>query len=110
MSSAPARNKPLKPGAAGRLVIVSADDGDGTVFPIILKHTLVGRIDSAQLLLDDLSVSRLHARLDVEPSGVFVIDLDSREGTWINGVAVRRAKLVDGDHLSFGDAVVRYEL
>ncbi|MGC4113083.1 MAG: FHA domain-containing protein [Myxococcales bacterium] len=105
-----AAKKAFKPGAAGRLVLETADRQDGTVFPIILKHTLVGRIDSAQLVLDDLSVSRLHARLDVEPSGVFIVDLDSREGTWVNGIAVRRARLSDGDHLAFGDALVRYEV
>lgn len=109
MSPAAAK-KPLKPGAAGRLVLESADHEDGTIFPIVLKHTLVGRIDSAQLVLDDLSVSRLHARIDVEATRVVVVDLDSREGTWVNGVAVRRARLADGDRVAFGDAVVRYEL
>lgn len=108
--TAPApKNKPLKPGEAGRLVLETGARA-GTAFPIIFKHTLIGRIDSAQLVFDDLAVSRLHARLDVEPNGVWIIDLDSREGTWLNGVAVRRAKLKDGDHVAFGDAVVRYEV
>jgi len=110
MSSAASRGKAFKPGAAGRLVLETADHRDGPVFPIILQQTLVGRIDSAQLVLDDLSVSRLHARIEIEPPGVYVVDLVSREGTWVNGVAGRRARLKDGDRVAFGDAVVRYEL
>ena len=83
----------------------------GTVFPIILKETLVGRLDSAELVLDAGSVSRLHARLIIEPDGIWLEDLDSREGTWINGVAIRsRTKLADGDLISFGDAVLRFEI
>jgi len=92
----------------GRLVF---EEGarSGTVFPIILQETLVGRIDSAQLVLDEASVSRLHARLVLEKGEVWVEDLDSREGTWVNGVAVRRVKLFDGDHICFGDAALRFE-
>ena len=109
MTTPAPRNKPLRPGEAGRLVIETGAR-EGTAFPIIFQHTLVGRIDSAQLVLDDLTVSRLHARIDVEPNGVWVIDLDSREGTWVNGVAAHRRKLENGDRICFGDSVVRYEI
>ena len=95
-------------GPAGRLLLESGPRA-GTVYPVILKHTLVGRIDSAQLILDDLSVSRLHARLDIERDGVWIEDLDSREGTWVNGQAVRRARLAHGDRVAFGDAVVVFQ-
>ena len=105
------RSKPMPAPPAlspGRLVFAEGQRA-GTVFPIILKETLVGRIDSAQLVLDEASVSRLHARIVLERGEVWVEDLDSREGTWVNGVAVRRAKLQDGDRLSFGDAALRFE-
>ena len=100
--------KPQPAGHPGRLLLDTGPRA-GTVYPIFLKHTLVGRIDSAQLVFDDLSVSRLHARLDIEKDGVWVEDLDSCEGTWINGQAVRRARLADGDRVAFGDAVVIFQ-
>ena len=110
MSRAKPRPPPPMAPPVARLVF---EDGprQGTVFPIILKETLVGRIASAELVLDAPSVSRLHARLTIDVSGVWLEDLDSREGTWINGVAIRcRTLLNDGDRICFGDAVLRFEI
>jgi pSer/pThr/pTyr-binding forkhead associated (FHA) protein len=92
----------------GRLVFEEGPRA-GTVFPIVLKHLLIGRIDSAQLVLDDPTVSRLHARLDVLGDVVTLTDLDSREGTWVNGEAVHSVKLQDGDRIALGDAVLVFQ-
>ncbi len=92
-------------------LVITVGRGEGTVFPLILDEVLVGRIDSAHLVLDDSTVSRLHARLTRGEGGVHVEDLGSREGTWINGVAVRGPHpLAPGDTVAFGDVVVGYEL
>ena len=91
-----------------RLVLMDGPRA-GTVFPLILKETLVGRLDSAHLVLDDLTVSRLHARLVLKDNNVFLQDLFSRDGTWVNGVAVAGVrKLVDGDLIAFGDVLVAF--
>jgi pSer/pThr/pTyr-binding forkhead associated (FHA) protein len=92
-----------------RRLTITEGPGAGTVFPLILKETLVGRIDSAHLVLDHLSVSRLHARIVLKDDNAYVQDLHSREGTWVNGVAVGvPRKLENGDILSFGDVVATY--
>lgn len=92
-----------------RLKIV-VGKGEGTVFPLILEEVLVGRIDSAQLVLEDITVSRLHARLTRSGAEVLLEDLGSREGTWVNGVAVRGpVPLTPGDVVAFGDVVVGFE-
>ncbi|MFN7133662.1 MAG: FHA domain-containing protein [Myxococcales bacterium] len=99
----------VEKGPHARLQITTGR-GSGTVIPLILAETLVGRIDSAQLVLDDSTVSRLHARLTVSGDQVFVQDLESREGTWVNGVAVRGPhRLSPGDLVAFGDVLVRFE-
>ncbi len=67
------------------------------------RATTVGREPPAQLVLEDDSVSRLHARLDRRGGELFVIDLKSRNGTRLNGEPVLRAALEDGDVVSFGD-------
>lgn len=90
-------------------LIVADGPRAGTVFPLILKETLVGRIDSAHLVLEDVSVSRLHARLTLRADGVHVEDLHSLEGTWVNGLAIAGAtRLADGDQISFGDVVLAF--
>ena len=70
----------------------------------------VGRKGSANLALEDESVSRMHARLDREGDRLFVTDLKSRNGILVNDEPALRAELHDGDVVSFGDLAfeVRY--
>ena len=63
----------------------------------------IGRAGAADFCLDVPLVSRLHCRLEVAPGGaVEVVDLDSTNGTWINGNRVRRAPLTPGSRLGVG--------
>jgi pSer/pThr/pTyr-binding forkhead associated (FHA) protein len=80
----------------------------GTVFPLILKETLLGRIDSNHLVIDDKSVSRVHARLLLEHDGVYVEDLGSKQGTLVNGARITRARLRDGDEITLGEVALVY--
>jgi ABC transport system ATP-binding/permease protein len=63
----------------------------------------VGRTGSADFCLDAPLVSRLHCRIEVAPDGaVEVVDLDSTNGTWIDGVRISRAPLQPGGTLRVG--------
>ena len=64
----------------------------------------VGRAADNDLLLFDPEVSRHHARLEPAGAGWRVVDLDSTNGTWVNGHRVRRAPIAPGDELAFGGA------
>lgn len=70
--------------------------------------TTVGRDPGAGLVLNDESVSRMHARLDRQGDTLFVTDLKSSNGTHVNDEPVLRAPLKPGDDLRFGD--VAYHL
>lgn len=72
---------------------------------------VVGRDDHCQLVLDDDSISRSHACLVRTPMGTWVVDLEAREGLFVNGTRVRWAWLSDGDTVRFGlfTIVVRYD-
>src|SRR5688572_8238992 len=56
----------------------------------------------ATLSLDDDEVSRTHARLVAGPRGWQLVDLDSTNGTTVNGVAARSVLLADGDVIEIG--------
>ena len=76
----------------------------GTIFPLLLRETLVGRIYSNHLVVDDRAVSRVHARLTLGDAGVRVEDLGSRRGTIVNGQRLTApALLSDGDELVVGE-------
>ena len=77
----------------------------GELLPLESGQNVIGRE-----LLGTPDVSRHHARIDVDGRGVSVVDLDSKNGTFVNGVRVRRrVVLKEGDQIVFGRtrAVVR---
>lgn len=83
--------------------------GSARVVELRAAITTVGRDPSAGLVLEDESVSRLHARLDREDERLFVTDLKSSNGTTLNGDPVLRAPVRPGDTLSFGDVAYRVD-
>jgi hypothetical protein len=63
----------------------------------------VGKLSSSQLKIDDESVSRMHASIEIKsPNEVVLLDLGSIEGTEVNGEKITRTVLHTGDSIQFG--------
>ncbi|GAA2585306.1 FHA domain-containing protein [Dactylosporangium fulvum] len=65
-------------------------------------RTRIGRAPDNNIVLDDLQVSRYHADLLRTPAGLKLVDLGTRNGTFVNGHRISEADLHSGDLLSFG--------
>ena len=66
-------------------------------------NTVVGRDPSATIMVNDRFVSRHHFFVEFDgEDAVFIQDLRSRNGTFVNGQKVDRAQLRHGDRISFG--------
>lgn len=92
-----------------RLVIVEAA-GVGAIYPLYGQPVVIGRLGSNDLQLDDGTVSRVHARVDLEPPGFCIEDLGSRGGTLVNGERIQgRRALRDGDEIRIGRVSLRFE-
>src|SRR5262245_12205413 len=64
----------------------------------------LGKVPSGHLKLDDETVSRMHAIIEVNgPGDVSIIDLGSTKGTFVNGQKVNKAKLQSGDTIVVGE-------
>jgi adenylate cyclase len=87
-------------------LVVTAGQPDAGSFHLIPGVTTIGRADQNGLRIDHRSLSRVHARLEVTPQSVTVIDLRSKNGTFVNGVRVERSELKPGDQLQCGDVVL----
>lgn len=67
----------------------------------------VGKLPSSDVLLDVESVTRLHAVIEIDPTGeIYLIDLGSAHGTRVNGKLISKCPLRTGDELQFGNAKV----
>jgi serine phosphatase RsbU (regulator of sigma subunit) len=71
---------------------------------------LVGRGASNHVVLDDPRISRQHARFAPQRDGTFLYDLNSANGTIVNGVGITKHRLAVGDVIRFGRYSFRIEL
>jgi DNA-binding NtrC family response regulator len=80
--------------------------GDGTEVVRLSKDcpVVVGRDFPAHVQIDDPKVSRQHVRFLLHEAAVRVEDLDSRNGTRVNGVRISGATLAPGDEVQLGSA------
>jgi pSer/pThr/pTyr-binding forkhead associated (FHA) protein len=62
----------------------------------------IGRSSGAEFIVDAGLVSRIHCRLTAGATELEVVDLDSTNGTFVNGKRVQRARLNHGDRLGVG--------
>ncbi len=69
------------------------------------EAVILGRHTSADVVLDDAGVSRQHVRIERIGEEYFVIDLNSRNGTFLRGKSVVREMIHDGDILQLGPRV-----
>jgi pSer/pThr/pTyr-binding forkhead associated (FHA) protein len=70
--------------------------------------TRIGRSITADLELEDITVSRRHALIVHGDGQAILLDDGSRNGTWLNGARIERAPLHDGDEITLGAARLRY--
>jgi len=72
--------------------------------PAVLSSITVGRSSGNDVILDDLLVSRRHARLDRTPKGWRIADLRSSNGTFVNGQRITEAVVTERDVIAIGHA------
>lgn len=71
---------------------------------VLTEHTIsIGRSPECDITIMDSSVSRHHAEIRPRGDGFVIRDLDSTNGTRVNGVRVTERELHDGDELTFGN-------
>ena len=82
----------------------------GCVHEIASRRVNVGRTRDNDLRIVDPTVSRLHAMLTVRNGEAMLVDANSRNGIFVNGIQVRYARLDDGDLVTFGTVRFRYRI
>ena len=90
--------------AAGLLLVSAPDPGlIGSYFPLVPGEVLIGRAAGAAVRVEDPGISRAHVKIVRGAAGeVIAQDLGSTNGTFLNGVVISSATLVEGDRLQIG--------
>ena len=92
----------------GQLVVVSGPK-QGVIFPLRSSMVSVGRAGDNDVVLQDPTASSHHARIEQRGSRVFIVDLNSSNGTFVNGQRVTQAQLAGGEVILMGDTHLRFE-
>ena len=79
----------------------------GNVFS--LGRILIGRAESCEFVISSQIVSAVHAVLEVTPSGAKLYDMNSRNGTYVNGNKIVAQNINPGDSVSFGNISFVYK-
>jgi len=90
------------------LVIRSGGGRSGESFTIAGERMTIGRSPEAEVFLDDVTVSRNHALLVRRRDGLYIDDLGSLNGTYVNRRRIESHKLLDGDELQIGKYKLTY--
>ena len=91
-----------------RLVTIS-ETMEGKVFELTEDKLTIGRLPDNSVRIEENSVSGHHAVLTLSRDDYSVRDLNSTNGTRVNGQKVVEAKLINGDILTLGHVELRYE-
>jgi pSer/pThr/pTyr-binding forkhead associated (FHA) protein len=99
----------LRPGA-GRSYVLRFISGkyQGGEFPIVNdKPIIVGRSSDLDMVLVEDMVSRKHARITMQADQIWIEDLGSTNGTFVNGEKIKRARLKEGDRVLIGTSILK---
>lgn len=81
-------------------------DLDGDHYPLLAAITVLGRDNSADVILDDPGISRQHTEIRVTSDGPHLVanirDLGSTNGTFVNSERITSQRLADGDRINVG--------
>jgi catechol 2,3-dioxygenase-like lactoylglutathione lyase family enzyme len=69
----------------------------------------IGRLPESSIMVTDPNASRRHAEIRRVGNEVVVADLNSTNGTRVNGATIRERTLADGDQIVIGTTVLRFE-
>lgn len=120
---APARPNPAMAGVSGTQVISAAEAREAGLVPetltlvmgntrkrVTARVTTLGRSRDCDLIVPDPNVSRVHAEVRHIGMDYYLVDMDSTNGTEVNGQVITRHALADGDIIVMGTTEIRVEL
>jgi signal transduction histidine kinase len=91
-----------------KLQVIDSQNKPGRVYEVPNDgETTIGRGNACSVCLEDSEASRRHARIIFENERALVEDLNSKNGTRLNGHQVFRSLLTEGDELSIGTTLLR---
>ena len=90
---------------------LTPDDRPDSVYPLLDAECVIGRASTNAIAIADASISSNHARITRTGEGFILEDLQSRNGSFVNGERVTAQRLrVDGDLIRLGKVIMTFNV
>ncbi|MCM2313628.1 MAG: FHA domain-containing protein [Thermoanaerobaculia bacterium] len=99
-----------EPSIESLIGVLTLDNADKTSFPLFETEHSVGREANNSIQVPDSSVSGAHARIRKTPEGYLLEDLNSRNGTYVNGERIQTRLLRNDDKIRLGKVHMVFNL
>jgi hypothetical protein len=107
-SPKPPTSPALRPAARSYVLRFISGKYQGGEFPVAIdKQILIGRSSDLDMVLVEDMVSRKHARIAMQTDQIWIEDLGSTNGTFVNGEKIKRARLKEGDRVLIGTSILK---
>ena len=99
----------VPPNIRATLKVISGAE-QGRTFPLSMSTTVIGRGEQADVRIDDDAMSRRHTEASYRNLEFRVRDLDSSNGTFLNGSEVKEYALRNGDKIMAGETLFLFSV
>lgn len=90
-----------------QLIIMEGND-KGKKLTLSKNISTIGKMDDNDIILDDKTVSRKHVEVEYKSDSFLLRDLDSTNGTYVNGTRVKESYLLPGDRIKIGRTTLEF--
>ena len=101
-------NRPNNAASAAKLVAITGKDS-GSSYKL-KDVTSLGRADNNTIHLHDSKASRQHSKIQRKGKEYVITDLNSSNGTYVNGERIEEYVLANGDEVQIGDSVLQFQM
>ncbi len=92
-------------------LVLETESGKKNEYPLeIMDSTYIGRADVNEIQIENETVSSQHCRIDHRKDKFRIYDLDSTNGTVLNGKKIERSDLQEGDEIQIGDLTFTFKI
>jgi pSer/pThr/pTyr-binding forkhead associated (FHA) protein len=98
------------PGRLQASIVIVEGQARGMEYTVTKAYTVIGRDNSADIIPRDAHISRQHAVIVYVDASYILKDLDSTNGTFMNGASIKQASLRHGDKFRVGETTFQFIL
>lgn len=91
------------------ILVLETEAGNGRFYPFFKPALTIGRGQSNDVVIVDQRASRDHARIQRQDHHFLLQDLQSTNGTWVNGQKIEQVRLKDGDKIKIGETQFHFK-